>query len=195
MCSCQTVLSDSWREEKKNKFTGCALSVGCTLLQASMNHSKGGSENVCVKNDTGAALALSCQGCCTSDLQQGFQIWHFSSCNVAVFSLHFGLIPVFIRVLSRLNAKNLRKNIFSRPLLRGRMWVYVGGSTHRVGLRSAMTHPSALSLSLCSEAWWNSTHKHTGLNTSCRLSIRAEMCHAGVCCERVSLCVCSTRWH
>lgn len=60
------------REKKTNKFTGCALSVGCTLLQASMSHSNGGSENVCVKNDTSAALALalslSCQGCCTSDM-------------------------------------------------------------------------------------------------------------------------------
>lgn len=41
-----------------------------------------------------------------------------------------------------------KKNCFSRPLLRARTWVYVGGSTHRVGLRSAMTHPPALSLSL-----------------------------------------------
>lgn len=41
------------------------------------------------------------------------------------------------------------KKRFSRPLLRGRTWVYVGGSTHRVGLRSStMTHPSTLSLSL-----------------------------------------------
>lgn len=44
--------------ERENKLTGCALSVGCTLLRASMSHSKGGSENVCVKNDTGAGLAL-----------------------------------------------------------------------------------------------------------------------------------------
>lgn len=39
-------------------LTGCAASVGCTLLKASMNHSKGGSENVCVKYDTDTALAL-----------------------------------------------------------------------------------------------------------------------------------------
>lgn len=37
--------------------TSCA-SVGCTLLQASMSHSKGGSENVCVNYDTSTALAL-----------------------------------------------------------------------------------------------------------------------------------------
>lgn len=37
----------------------------------------------------------------------------------------------------------------------GCMWVYVGGSTHWVGLRSTMTHPPS------SEAWWNSTHTNT----------------------------------
>lgn len=35
----------------------CAASVGCTLLQAVMSHSKGGSENVCVNYDTSTALA------------------------------------------------------------------------------------------------------------------------------------------
>lgn len=39
-------------------LTGCTASVGCTLLRASMNHGKGGSENVCVKYDTDTALAL-----------------------------------------------------------------------------------------------------------------------------------------
>lgn len=37
---------------------GCAASVGCTLLQALMSPSKGGSENVCVNYDTRTALAL-----------------------------------------------------------------------------------------------------------------------------------------
>lgn len=42
----------------ENGLTGGAASVGCALLKASMNHSKGGSENVCVKYDTDTALAL-----------------------------------------------------------------------------------------------------------------------------------------
>lgn len=60
-------------------------------------------------------------------------------------------------------------SLVSWPLFWGCTWVYVGGSTHWVGLRSAMTHPPS------SEAWWNSTHKHTGLNTSCRQSFSTEL--------------------
>lgn len=47
-----------WLSNIENCSTGWTESVGCALLQASMSHSKGGSENVCVKYDTGSALAL-----------------------------------------------------------------------------------------------------------------------------------------
>lgn len=74
----------------------------------------------------------------------------------------FVLLMLFCRV----------KILVCWPLFCGCTWVYVGGSTHWVGLRSAMTHPPS------SEAWWNSTHKHTGLNTSCRLSFSTELKYA-----------------
>lgn len=51
------------------------LSVGCTLLQASMSHSKGGSENVCVKYDTGTALALASLDVVLQIMHQGL---HFN---------------------------------------------------------------------------------------------------------------------
>lgn len=53
MCSCRI----SFQMAEKGS-PGCAASVGCTLLQAVMSHSKGGSENVCVNYDTSTALAL-----------------------------------------------------------------------------------------------------------------------------------------
>lgn len=56
MVLCRTVRYHLLKAEKG--LTGCAPSVGCTLLQASMSHSKGGSENVCVNYDTSTALAL-----------------------------------------------------------------------------------------------------------------------------------------
>lgn len=50
---------------------GCAASVGCSLLQAVMSHSKGGSENICVNYDTSSALALACLDVNTSQMHQG----------------------------------------------------------------------------------------------------------------------------
>lgn len=157
---------------EKNKFTGCTLSVGCVLLQASMNHSKGGSENVCVKNDTSAALAPSCQGCCTFDMQLEFQLWHFSSCSVAVLSLHY--IPGFFSCIISTECQESQKKKNLGPCCEDvRECMSVAPPTEWACVALWLIPP--LSRSFCSEAWWNSTHKHTGLNTSCRLSIRAEV--------------------
>lgn len=65
---------------------GCAASVGCTLLQAEMSHSKGGSESVCVNYDTSTALALASLDIilhrCTEAL-----IWKFMQCYIRLSSV------------------------------------------------------------------------------------------------------------
>lgn len=53
MYGCQTC-----SEMAEKGSPACAASVGCSLLQAVMSTSKGGSENVCVNYDTSTALAL-----------------------------------------------------------------------------------------------------------------------------------------
>lgn len=54
--SCMAVdMAFEWLEKAR---PAVQRSVGCTLLQASMSHSKGGSEDVCVNYNTSTALAL-----------------------------------------------------------------------------------------------------------------------------------------
>lgn len=66
MYGCQT----SFQKAVKGS-PGCAASVGCSLLQAVMSHSKGGSENICVNYDTSSGLALACLDVNASQTHQG----------------------------------------------------------------------------------------------------------------------------
>lgn len=124
------------RFQKAGKgFTGCAASVGCTQLQALMSPCKGGSENVCVNYDT-ARLAV---------------IHHTRTETRSRFNV-FLSFEVYILTARIEDTETWVAGFCSVDV---RMRVYVGGSTHWVGLRSAMTHPPS------SEAWWNSTHTNT----------------------------------
>lgn len=73
MYGCQT----SFQMAEKGS-PGCAASVGCTLLQAVMSHSKGGSENVCVNYDTSTALALASLDVTLQRCTQAYIVTFFS---------------------------------------------------------------------------------------------------------------------
>lgn len=96
---------------------GCAASVGCTLFQAAMSHSKGGSENVCVNYDTSTALALASLDVNTSQMHQGL---HFDI---------FFLLCFEVYILTALNVMLLMLSysteMLESGLLASVLWMYV----------------------------------------------------------------------
>lgn len=122
-----------------------------------MSHSRGGSENVCVNYDTSTALALALAS-------EMLPSWHLSlslcvlSCLTCLRSLMLSYRAEILEECARWPSvlKDLRECMLVAPPTE---WACV----------AAMTHPPS------SEAWWNSTHKHTGLDTSCRLSFSTKL--------------------
>lgn len=85
---------------------GCAASVGCTLLQTVMSHSKGGSENVCVNYDTSTALALSILEVVLQRCSRAY-IFLFFSPLVLLWSVNPDVLNVYV-VNAILQCRNIR---------------------------------------------------------------------------------------
>lgn len=158
----RTMISHIFKWLKKARLAAAAAaSVGCILLQASMSHGRGGSENACVNDDTGSALAL-------GGLDVWFQrhgIYHLTVFHVLPsFWLCSRAVWVFVSLL------------FSRrpTMLDGGLWA-------STDVRECMSVAPPTEWA-CIVLWLIPPHQrldgiqqtNTGLNTSCSLSSRTE---------------------
>lgn len=122
---CFAWLSNTDFKRQKKRLNWLHLQVWAALCYGPRwATAKGGSENLCV--NTWHRLQKCTEVCTLTFLPIGVLIWraHLDPCECYVFFF-------FLRC-----QKSLSWHLFF-----GCTWVYVGGSTHWVGLHSAMTHP------------------------------------------------------